>query len=131
MKVLEKSARACSPPLGFLTVYKFSLRAGLRFPSLLELIDILVTCGDQIQEVRDHIYDVEVKALKLECMEEDFIRDFLKGIHLVHCKIRAEIEGLTLIQAYGDTSLDFYGEEVDDELQKAFALEEDDDIEIL
>ncbi|KAH0465910.1 hypothetical protein IEQ34_006013 [Dendrobium chrysotoxum] len=46
-------------------------------------------------EVRDHIYDVEVKALELECMEEGFIRGFLKGIRLVHHKTGAKIKGLT------------------------------------
>ncbi|KAH0466745.1 hypothetical protein IEQ34_003983 [Dendrobium chrysotoxum] len=38
---------------------------------------------DQIQEARDHIYDVAVKALELEYMEEVFIRGFLKGVRLV------------------------------------------------
>jgi len=34
---------------------------------------------DQIQEARDHIYNMEVKALVLECMEEGFIRGFFEG----------------------------------------------------
>ncbi|KAH0453602.1 hypothetical protein IEQ34_017926 [Dendrobium chrysotoxum] len=50
---------------------------------------------DQIQEALDHIFVVEVKALELECMEEGFIRGFLKGACLVQCKTGAEIEGLT------------------------------------
>ncbi|KAL0922740.1 hypothetical protein M5K25_006754 [Dendrobium thyrsiflorum] len=56
---------------------------------------------DHIQEARNHIYDIEVKALEAEFMDEGFIKD--SG-----------------------------GEEVESELQKIFALEEDeDDLEIL
>ncbi|KAH0462947.1 hypothetical protein IEQ34_007529 [Dendrobium chrysotoxum] len=51
-------------------------------------------------EARDHIYDVEVKTLELECMEEGFIRD-------------------------SDS------DEVESELQKAFSLENEDDLKIL
>ncbi|KAH0457412.1 hypothetical protein IEQ34_012727 [Dendrobium chrysotoxum] len=58
---------------------------------------------DQIQETRDHIYDVEVKALELACMEEGFIRGFLKGVRLVQLKTGAEIEGLTPSQASYDS----------------------------
>ncbi|KAL0905848.1 hypothetical protein M5K25_024290 [Dendrobium thyrsiflorum] len=68
---------------------------------------------DQIQEAHDHIYDVEVKALELECMEEGFVRGFLKGIHLVHRKTRAEIKWFTPSQASGDSSVDFDGDEVE------------------
>ncbi|KAH0455915.1 hypothetical protein IEQ34_015947 [Dendrobium chrysotoxum] len=78
---------------------------------------------NQIQEAHDHIYDVEVKALELECIEEGFIRGFLKGIHLVHRKPRAK--------AFGDSSSDSDGDEIESELQKTFALEDDTDIEIL
>ncbi|KAH0458388.1 hypothetical protein IEQ34_013703 [Dendrobium chrysotoxum] len=35
---------SASPP-GYMTVYEFSLRAGLRFPPASELIDILTICG--------------------------------------------------------------------------------------
>ncbi|KAH0466709.1 hypothetical protein IEQ34_003947 [Dendrobium chrysotoxum] len=49
----------------------------------------------KMMEARDHIHDVEGKALELECMEEGFIRGFLKGFHLVQWKTAAEIEGLT------------------------------------
>ncbi|KAL0916191.1 hypothetical protein M5K25_013683 [Dendrobium thyrsiflorum] len=86
---------------------------------------------DQIQEARDHIYDVEVKALEQECMEEGFVRDFLKGVRLVHRKTGAEVEGLTPNQASGDSSSDSDGDEIESELQKAFNLEDDTDIEIL
>ncbi|KAH0453699.1 hypothetical protein IEQ34_018023 [Dendrobium chrysotoxum] len=87
---------------------------------------------DHIQEARSHIYDVEVKALEEECAEDGFIRGFMKGVRTVHRKTEAEIEGLTPSQASGDASSDSGGEELESELQRVFALEEDeDDVEIL
>ncbi|KAH0460797.1 hypothetical protein IEQ34_008760 [Dendrobium chrysotoxum] len=87
---------------------------------------------DHIQEARSHIYDMEVKALEAECAEDGFIRGFMKGVRTVHYKTGAEIEGLTPSQASGDASSDSGGEELESELQRAFALEEDeDDVEIL
>ncbi|KAH0458518.1 hypothetical protein IEQ34_013833 [Dendrobium chrysotoxum] len=87
---------------------------------------------DHIQEAHSHIYDVEVKALETECAEDGFIRGFMKGVRTVHRKTGAEIEGLTPSQASGDASSDSGGEELESELQRAFALEEDeDDVEIL
>ncbi|KAL0919985.1 hypothetical protein M5K25_009081 [Dendrobium thyrsiflorum] len=72
---------------------------------------------DQIQEARDHIYDVEiVKALELEYMEEGFIRGFLKGIRLVHHKTRAEVEGLRPSQTSSDSFSDSDGDEIKNEL---------------
>ncbi|KAH0461173.1 hypothetical protein IEQ34_008748 [Dendrobium chrysotoxum] len=87
---------------------------------------------DHIQEARSYIYDVEVKALEAECAEDGFIRGFMKGVRTVHRKTGAEIDGLTPSQASSDASLDSGGEELKSELQRAFALEEDeDDVEIL
>ncbi|KAH0467132.1 hypothetical protein IEQ34_004370 [Dendrobium chrysotoxum] len=87
---------------------------------------------DHIQEARSHIYDVEVKALEAECAEDGFIRGFMKGVRTVHRKTGAEIEGLTPSQASSDASSDSGGEELESELLRAFALEEDeDDVEIL
>ncbi|KAH0468608.1 hypothetical protein IEQ34_001840 [Dendrobium chrysotoxum] len=40
MKVPARTDRACFPPPGYVTVYEFSLRAGLRFHPSSELIDI-------------------------------------------------------------------------------------------
>ncbi|KAH0464230.1 hypothetical protein IEQ34_007016 [Dendrobium chrysotoxum] len=239
VKVPARSDRACSPPLGFVTVYEFSLRASLRFPPSPELSDILMICGaslaqlsyramsiimglivlfrdrgavlspdclarmgrligdtqcrisfrskwldirtrdpakellkilkfsdidtlhyevhylsryideeylfkvglsthagrshaqmlkksksaafkiiieDHIQEARNHIYDVEVKALEADCMEEGFIRGFMKGVRVVQRKTGAEIDGLTPSQASGDPSSDSGGEEIESEL---------------
>ncbi|KAH0449710.1 hypothetical protein IEQ34_020402 [Dendrobium chrysotoxum] len=45
MKEPARSDHACFPPPGYMTVYEFSLRAGLRFPPASELIDILTICG--------------------------------------------------------------------------------------
>ncbi|KAH0451806.1 hypothetical protein IEQ34_019105 [Dendrobium chrysotoxum] len=87
---------------------------------------------DHVQEARNLIYDVEVKALEAECIEDGFIRGFMKGVRDVQRKTGAEIEGLTPSQAYGDPSSDSGGEELESELQYAFSLEEnEDDIEIL
>ncbi|KAH0467650.1 hypothetical protein IEQ34_002683 [Dendrobium chrysotoxum] len=72
-----------------------------------------------------------MKALELKCMEECFIRCFLKGVRLVQRKTGAEIEGLMTSQASGDSSSDSDGDEIESELQKTFALEDEDDVEIL
>ncbi|KAH0469389.1 hypothetical protein IEQ34_000947 [Dendrobium chrysotoxum] len=94
--------------------------------------DFNIIIEDHIQEARNHIYDVEVKALEAECIKDGFIRGFMKGVRAVHHKTGAEIEGLTPSQASGDASSDSGGEELESELQRAFALEEDeDDVEIL
>ncbi|KAH0463027.1 hypothetical protein IEQ34_007609 [Dendrobium chrysotoxum] len=55
----------------------------------------------------------------------------MKGVRIVHRKTGAEIEGLTPSQASGDASSDSGSEELESELQRAFALEEDEDVEIL
>ncbi|KAH0464834.1 hypothetical protein IEQ34_004937 [Dendrobium chrysotoxum] len=86
---------------------------------------------DHVQEPHNHIYDVEVKALEAECTEDGFIKGFMKGVHIVHRKTGAEIEGLTPSQASGEPSSNSGGEELESELQQAFSLEEDeDDIDI-
>ncbi|KAH0455181.1 hypothetical protein IEQ34_015213 [Dendrobium chrysotoxum] len=45
MKVPVRTDRACFSLPGYVTVYEFSLRAGLRFSPSSELIDILTICG--------------------------------------------------------------------------------------
>ncbi|PKU73510.1 hypothetical protein MA16_Dca008074 [Dendrobium catenatum] len=50
---------------------------------------------DQVQEARDYFYDVDVKALKIELMQDGFIKGFMKGFRAVQCKNGGEIEGLT------------------------------------
>ncbi|KAL0912707.1 hypothetical protein M5K25_018699 [Dendrobium thyrsiflorum] len=82
---------------------------------------------DHVQEARDHIYDIEVKALELQCMDEGFIRGFLKGVRLMQRKTGITVEGLTPSQASGDPSSDAEGDEVESELQKVFALDVDDE----
>ncbi|KAH0452230.1 hypothetical protein IEQ34_019529 [Dendrobium chrysotoxum] len=71
---------------------------------------------DHIQEARNHIYDVEVKALEAECIEDGFIRGFMKGVRAVHYKTGEENEGLTPSQASGDASSNSGGEELESEL---------------
>ncbi|KAH0461831.1 hypothetical protein IEQ34_009406 [Dendrobium chrysotoxum] len=51
VKVPARSDRACSPPPGFVTVYEFSLRAGLRIPPSPELSDILTICGVSLAQL--------------------------------------------------------------------------------
>ncbi|KAL0913269.1 hypothetical protein M5K25_016716 [Dendrobium thyrsiflorum] len=50
---------------------------------------------DHVQEARNHIYDIEVKALEAEFMEEGFIKGFMKGVRAVHRKTGADIQGLS------------------------------------
>ncbi|KAH0449726.1 hypothetical protein IEQ34_020418 [Dendrobium chrysotoxum] len=45
VKVPKRSNQAYLPPLGHLAISKSSLRAGLRVPPPLELIDISTRCG--------------------------------------------------------------------------------------
>ncbi|KAH0461995.1 hypothetical protein IEQ34_009570 [Dendrobium chrysotoxum] len=45
MKVLARTDHAYFPPPGYVMVYEFSLRAGLRFPPSSKVIDILTICG--------------------------------------------------------------------------------------
>ncbi|KAH0452956.1 hypothetical protein IEQ34_017280 [Dendrobium chrysotoxum] len=63
-----------------------------------------------------YIYDVEVKALEADSMEEGFIRGFMKGVRAVQHKTSVKIEGLTPSQAFSDPSSDFGGEEIENEL---------------
>ncbi|KAH0469294.1 hypothetical protein IEQ34_002526 [Dendrobium chrysotoxum] len=76
---------------------------------------------DHVQEARDHIYEVEVKALEQQCLDDGFIRGFLKGTGV-------EVEGLTPSQASDDFPPGSDGDEIESELQKAFALEADDEV---
>ncbi|KAI0491457.1 hypothetical protein KFK09_025717 [Dendrobium nobile] len=77
---------------------------------------------DQVQEACDYFYDVKVKALEAELMQDDFIKGFMKGVRAVQRENGGEIEGLTPSQAYGDHSLDSGGEELERDLQKIFVL---------
>ncbi|KAH0451616.1 hypothetical protein IEQ34_018915 [Dendrobium chrysotoxum] len=54
---------------------------------------------DHVQEARDHIYEVEVKALEQQCLDDGFIWGFLKGDRLMQRKTGVEVEGLTPSQA--------------------------------
>ncbi|KAH0465313.1 hypothetical protein IEQ34_005416 [Dendrobium chrysotoxum] len=82
---------------------------------------------DHVQEARDHIYDIEVKALEQQCIEDGFIRGFLKGVHLMQWKTRVQVEGVTHSQASDDFPSCFDGDEIESELQKAFDLDVDDE----
>ncbi|KAH0467460.1 hypothetical protein IEQ34_004698 [Dendrobium chrysotoxum] len=75
---------------------------------------------DYVQEARDHIYEVEVKALEQQCLDDGFIRGFLKGVRLMQRK--------TGVEASDDFPPGSNGDEIESELQKAFALEADDEV---
>ncbi|KAH0463421.1 hypothetical protein IEQ34_008003 [Dendrobium chrysotoxum] len=83
---------------------------------------------DRIQEAHDHIYKIEVKALEQQCIDEGFIRGFLKGVRLVQRKTGVEVEGLTPSQASDESPPDSGGDKIESEIQKAFSLEVDDKI---
>ncbi|KAH0458251.1 hypothetical protein IEQ34_013566 [Dendrobium chrysotoxum] len=83
---------------------------------------------DHVQEACDHIYEVEVKALEQQCLDDGFIRGFLKGVRLMQRKTGVEVEGLTPSQASDDFPPGSDGDEIESELQKAFALEADDEV---
>ncbi|KAH0470519.1 hypothetical protein IEQ34_000242 [Dendrobium chrysotoxum] len=87
-----------------------------------------LTNFESSREAHNHIYEVEVKALEQQCIDEGFIWGFLKGVRLVQRKSGVEVEGLTLSQASDDSPPDSDGDEIERELQKAFALEADDEV---
>ncbi|KAH0455047.1 hypothetical protein IEQ34_016971 [Dendrobium chrysotoxum] len=52
-----------------------------------------------VQEAYEKLFDVEVKDLERQSLEEGFTSGFLKGVRLVHRKTGVDIEGLTPSQA--------------------------------
>ncbi|KAH0457247.1 hypothetical protein IEQ34_015154 [Dendrobium chrysotoxum] len=83
-----------------------------------------------IQEAYEKLFDVEVKDLERQSLEEGFTRGFLKGVRLVHRKTGVDIEGLTPSQASEDSSPDSGDEDIESELKKAL-FSDDDDIDIV
>ncbi|KAH0470502.1 hypothetical protein IEQ34_000225 [Dendrobium chrysotoxum] len=79
------------------------------------------------KEARDHIYDIEVKALEQQCIEDGFIRGFLKWVRLMQRKTGVQVEGVTPSQASDDFPSGSNGDEIESELQKAFDLDVDDE----
>ncbi|KAH0455205.1 hypothetical protein IEQ34_015237 [Dendrobium chrysotoxum] len=70
---------------------------------------------DHVQEARDHIYDIKVKALEQQCIEDGFIRGFLKGVRLMQRKTGA----------LDDFPSGSDGDEIESEFHKAFDLDVD------
>ncbi|KAH0449161.1 hypothetical protein IEQ34_022961 [Dendrobium chrysotoxum] len=93
-----------------------------------KLIAFKIIIQDHVQEACDHIYEVNVKALEQQCLDDGFIRGFLKGVRLMQRKTGVEVEGLTPSQASDDFPPGSDGDEIESELQKAFALEADDEM---
>ncbi|KAH0451693.1 hypothetical protein IEQ34_018992 [Dendrobium chrysotoxum] len=81
------------------------------------------------QAAYEKLFDVEVKILERQSLEEGFTRGFLKGIRLVHRKTGVDIEGLTPSQASEDSLADSGDDAIESELKKIFSSD-DDDVEI-
>ncbi|KAH0453410.1 hypothetical protein IEQ34_017734 [Dendrobium chrysotoxum] len=71
---------------------------------------------EYVQEAHGHIYEVEVKALEQQCLDDGFIRGFLKGVRLMQRKTGVEVEGLTPSQASDDFPPGSDGDEIESEL---------------
>ncbi|KAH0461167.1 hypothetical protein IEQ34_008742 [Dendrobium chrysotoxum] len=82
------------------------------------------------KEARDHIYDIEVEALEQQCIEDGFIRGFLKGVRLMQRQTGVQVEGVTPSQASDNFSSGSNGDEIESELQKAFDLDVDEIVDI-
>ncbi|KAH0456825.1 hypothetical protein IEQ34_014732 [Dendrobium chrysotoxum] len=67
------------------------------------------------------------KALEQQCIEDGFIRGFLKGVRLMQRKIGVQVEGVTPSQASDDFPSGSDGDEIESELQKVFDLDVDDE----
>ncbi|KAH0458933.1 hypothetical protein IEQ34_011747 [Dendrobium chrysotoxum] len=81
---------------------------------------------DHIQEASDHTYEVEVKALEQQCINEGIIRGFLKVVRLIQCKTKVEVKSLTPSQASDDSPSDSGEADIESELMKV--LSSDDEI---
>ncbi|KAL0905902.1 hypothetical protein M5K25_024350 [Dendrobium thyrsiflorum] len=77
------------------------------------------------QEAYEKLFNVEVKDLERQSLEEGFTRGFLKGVRLVHRKTGVDIEGLTLSQVSEDPPADS-GDDIESELKKGFSSDNDD-----
>ncbi|KAH0457902.1 hypothetical protein IEQ34_013217 [Dendrobium chrysotoxum] len=78
-----------------------------------------------VQEAYNKLFDAEARDLKRRCLEEDFVRGYLKGR-----KAGVTIEGLSPSQASEDSSPDLDDEDVESELRKDFSSD-DEKVEIV
>ncbi|KAH0448147.1 hypothetical protein IEQ34_021947 [Dendrobium chrysotoxum] len=129
---LREDQRAFVEKVAVLKAEKEAVLTGFESSRVIEnfkkSIAFKIIIQDHIQEARNHIYEVEVKALEQQCIDEGFIWGFLKGVRLVQRKAGVEVEGLTPSQASDDFPPDSDGDEIESELHKAFSLEVDDEI---
>ncbi|KAH0467440.1 hypothetical protein IEQ34_004678 [Dendrobium chrysotoxum] len=95
----------------------------------LEVCNLSPRDPSHVQEAYEKLFNVEVKDLELQSLEQGFTRGFLKGVWLVHCRTRVEIEELTPSQASGNSSLDSSNEDIQSELKKIL-FSNDDDVDI-
>ncbi|KAH0455926.1 hypothetical protein IEQ34_015958 [Dendrobium chrysotoxum] len=155
MTVLKKSDRAGLPPLGYLTVYETSLRAGLCFSPPVELVEILKRCRVSLSAISvtvglialfrdqgavltpEHLSwmghltcDIVIEDFKKSIAFKIIIQDHIQEARddIYEQKTGVEVEGLTPSQASDDSPPDSDGDEIESELQKAFALEVDDEV---
>ncbi|KAH0463128.1 hypothetical protein IEQ34_007710 [Dendrobium chrysotoxum] len=85
---------------------------------------------NRIQETYNKLFDAEVRNMERQCLEEGFVRGFLKGARLVQRKTGVAIEGLSPSQASEDLSPDLDDDDVESELRKVLSSD-DEDFEIM
>ncbi|KAL0903468.1 hypothetical protein M5K25_027852 [Dendrobium thyrsiflorum] len=91
----------------------FSLESSRVIKDFKKSIAFKTIIQDHIQEAHDHIYDIEVKTLEEQYIDEGFIRGFLKGLCLVQRKTEVRVVGLITSQASSDYPLDSDGDEIE------------------
>ncbi|KAH0460843.1 hypothetical protein IEQ34_008418 [Dendrobium chrysotoxum] len=92
----------------FLFKVGLSFHAGSSEPSKViedfkKSIAFKIIIQDHVQKARDHIYDIEVKALEQQCIEDGFIRGFLKGV--VYYVFLPSLAGNNLSKSFTLTSV--------------------------
>ncbi|KAH0459339.1 hypothetical protein IEQ34_012153 [Dendrobium chrysotoxum] len=83
-----------------------------------------------IQEAYNKLFDAEARNLERQCLEEGFVRGFLKGARLLQRKAGITIEGLSPSHASEDPSPDLDDDDVESELRKVLSSD-DEDVEIM
>ncbi|KAH0448309.1 hypothetical protein IEQ34_022109 [Dendrobium chrysotoxum] len=88
-------------------------------------IDFKTIIQDHLQEDHEHIYNIKVKALEQQYMDESFTQGFLKGVRLVQRKAGVKIDWLTTSQASEDPSSNLDGAEIESELRQTFSSDDE------
>ncbi|KAH0434583.1 hypothetical protein IEQ34_026802 [Dendrobium chrysotoxum] len=85
---------------------------------------------NHVQETYNKLFDAETRNLERQCLEEGFVRGFLKGARLVQCNTGVTIEGLSPSQASKDPSPDLDDDDAESELRNVLSSD-DEDVEIM